>query len=155
MKNLKQINWYQETYHTLQKVFWGQIIAILVLFMFAQFTLPRAEGQPLALNDAESLQMLLSIAGLGLCFIAMVLNQGLLKPKRVKIACQQNREQQHLMLSFVLTWSLAFSCALCGFGLAWQLNQASHFSLFAVIAVLTILAHPFTEGRVKRALSFK
>ena len=152
MKKLKTITWYEEAQQSMQKVFYGHILIIMALFMFVLIFLPRDQFQPIAINEAESLQMLLSIAGLGLCFIAMVLNQTLLKAKRVKVARQQKRERQHLMLSFTMTWSLAMSCAVCGFSLAWLLNEASHFSLFGVIALLTILAHPFTKGRIKRAL---
>ena len=154
MKKSKGIVWYAEAHQKVQKVYFACMIAIIVLFLVALFILPRNQVKPVAINEAESLQMLLSITGLSLCFIAMVLNQTLLKAKRVKIACQQRREQKHLMLSFMITWVLALSCAFCGFGLAWMLNEPSHFSLFGVIALLTILAHPFTKGRVRRALSF-
>ena len=154
MKKSKEIMWYAEAHQKVQKVYFTCIIAIIILFLVALLILPRDQVKSVAINEVESLQMLLSITGLGLCFIAMILNQALLKATRVKMACQQKREQQHLMLSFIITWVLALSCAFCGFGLAWILNESSQFSLFGVIALLTILAHPFTKGRVKRALSF-
>ena len=100
-------------------------------------------------SDPDGLRMLLSIAGLGACFIASIANRVLLKPERVVNRRHPDETRGRVLIGFLITWALAEVCAICGFILAFMLGDPSLYVNFGVIAFLTILAHPVTAGRLK------
>ena len=145
--------WFEELKLTMRRVYLLLIGSIFVLTILCHTILPLEGRQPSKPIDLESSQVLLSITGLGLCFLSMVFNQWALKPKRVAMAPLGDQEKTHIISTFISTWILAWSCTIAGFSLAFISNQPSESTMFSTISVLIILSHPFTEGRVKRALN--
>jgi hypothetical protein len=145
--------WFEDLKPAMKRVYLLLIGSIFVLTLLCHLILPLKGEQPSKPINLESSQILLSITGLGLCFLSMVFNQWALKPKRVAMAPLGDQEKTHIMSTFVISWILAWSCSIVGFSLAFISNQPSESSMFSTIAILIILSHPFTEGRVKRALN--
>lgn len=145
--------WYQESKTSLQMIYLSFLGSICLLIIVGFILLPIEGGAPTMNNGAESMQMLLSVVGLGLCFGSMVFNQWALKPYRAKEAPLSGDIQGHIKITFIITWALAESCTIIGFYISYILNDPYELTLFATLSLLTILAHPFTEGRVRRALN--
>lgn len=157
-------NWFDSSRNRLRNIYLFCLASVAVQFAVVSMFLPRFNEPALSHPDHDSMQMLFSIGGLGLCFLAMLFNQKALNPKKVLSIAKPNRSQSkdhkehdhvknYIMFSFIFTWFLALCSSLCGLVLSWLLNEASQFTVFGFISFLTILAHPYTEGRIKRAIS--
>ena len=154
MMRSKQLpDWFYEIKSSMKLFYIGFLSSVTLIAIISYLILPATPKFVGFKGDLESVQMLLSVTALGVCFLAMVFNQWALKPKRVKNAPIGGQNKSHLMYVFIFTWALAECCALIGFYLTLVLNDPSEFFVFGTISVLTILSHPFTEGRVRRALS--
>lgn len=154
MMRSKQLpDWFYELKSSMTRIYVWFLSTVALITLLCYLILPAASTVVSIQGDLESIQMLLSVTALGLCFLAMIFNQWALKPKRIKNTPIGGQSKSHLMYVFIFTWALAECCALLGFYLVLALNDPSEFFVFGMISILTILSHPFTEGRVRRALS--
>ena len=98
---------------------------------------------------ADDLHALLSAASVGACFAAMVVSRALLRPERVEEAEDPAR---HIYSSFLVTWALCVAGSLAGAALCALTGQPGDLAPSAAVSLLTALAHPPTEARVRAAL---
>ena len=153
MKSKQLPDWFDELQSMLKLVYLGFLSTVIIITALCYLLLPAETPLVSLQGDLDSIQMLLSVSALGACFLAMVFNQWALKPKRVKQAPIGGHSKSHLLSVFVITWALTECCTFIGFYLSLALNDPNEFFVFGMISILTILSHPFTEGRVRRALS--
>ena len=123
------------------------LIGSVLIYGLAVNLLP-LEGESDA-SDPEGMQMIFSMIGLGACFVSTLVNHLLLKPKRLGIIRDPEQLNGKVFMIFILTWAIAEVCAICGFALAFLLKDPSLYYTFGLLSILTILAHPVTESRLR------
>ena len=144
--------WFKENQVKLKPIYIALSGSTIIMGIASQFISSSTESEP-ANAGAESIQMLLSVLGMACCFAAMIFNQWSLKPQRVNEHPLSTSQSGHVFMSFLLTWALAQSCATFGLVISVLTHDSSQYTMFGVLSLLTILAHPYTEGRVRRATS--
>jgi hypothetical protein len=93
--------------------------------------------------------MIFSVLGIGACFMAYLANRFFLKPERLGDASDLDRFNGRVLVSFIITWAIAETCAVFGLVLSMLLKNPEVYTTFGMLAFLTILAHPITEGRLR------
>ncbi len=104
-----------------------------------------ASAEPLSASH----HALLSAGGVGACFVAMVLSRALLRPERVE---ESEDPARYVWAVFVLTWALCAVSALLGLALCALTGQLGDAAPSVLVSLLTTLAHPPTEARLRAAL---
>ena len=127
----------------------GFLVLIIVYGAIAQMlTLDPVQAAP---SDSET-HMTFSILGIGMCFVASLFNQ--LGLKRIRTSGANSSAMVHKLLPlFIITWALAESCAVFGLVFTIMTQDSAQYSLFGLLAFLTILAHPLSTGRVRSLLN--
>ena len=110
------------------------------------------EGEP-TIEDPEGIQMIFSILGIGSCFVAYLAHRFLLKPERLGDTRDADRFNGRVFVSFIITWAIAETCAVFGLVLSMLLKNPEIYTTFGMLAFLTILAHPITEGRLRALMT--
>ena len=154
MNTTKTPSWYHDNKIKLRPLYLALSASTIVQGIAVYLAVPLAGQAADSLDSGvESMQMLLSVFGMGCCFAATVFNQWSLKPKRVREHPLGANQANHIFMSFLLTWVLAELCATIGLVISVLTKDSSQYAMFGVLALLTILAHPYTEGRVRRVVS--
>ena len=153
-RTVKTPTWFEENKVKLRPIYVALSVTTILMGLAAHMTITSIEpaSQKSMDSGTESMQMLLSVVGMSCCFFAMVFHQWMLKPKRVKEHPLGAHVHSHILMSYLLTWILAQSCATIGLVIAVLTKDPEQYSMFGVLSLLTILAHPYTEGRVRRAI---
>ena len=127
----------------------GFLSLIIIYGALAQtITLESLQTTP---SDPET-QMIFSILGIGMCFVASLFNQ--LGLKRIRTSRASSSDMVHKLFPlFIITWALAESCAIFGLVFTIMTQDSSQYSLFGLLAFLTILAHPLSTSRVRSLLN--
>ena len=136
----------EKKYKQLKIVLFALLLSLLnygvVLWVMQRETEPK--------EVEEGLRMILSIMGLGACFIAMLVHQIMLAPKKLK---HVKNKTQYIFVSFIITWALCEAGGVMGFVLAMLSQDVNDYIPFLAISSLAMLSHPPSTSRIKRALS--
>lgn len=127
----------------------GLMMSVIAYGIVAHFAMSDESGAS-ASTDPEGLEMNLSILGIGACFFASLAHRVLLKPERVMNPRDPDRIAGKVFIAFLMTWALAELCAVCGIILVFLTRDPSLYFTFGALSILTILAHPITEARLKQ-----
>lgn len=134
---------------TLKIIQFALCMSVLIYGVLLYITSLQAGDQAIMTDDNL---VIYSVLGVGACFIAMVVNRIGFNPKRLAELKSEEEKLQRLFVVSILTWALAEACAIFGLLSGFLTQDFSQYPLFALLSIFTILAHPFSESRVRHAL---
>ena len=110
------------------------------------------ESEPHPNQDPETLRLIFSILGAGMCGVAIMMNRLFTHPKHFTPEMSAEDVVGKMFTAYILTWALAESCAVFGLVLTFILAEPSTYTTFAILSGLTIVLHSLTEQRVRTQL---
>ena len=130
------------------KVIHFALMASILIYGFLIYTV-KADWPEVPVSDDDQLR-LFSVLGLGACFVGMLINRSFLKKERLR---NHSSPKAGIMMGFIMSWALFESCSIFGFIYSFTNKDASQFHLFAILSLLSMLAHPPSKARIKNLLN--